>query len=171
MALGAQRTPERCDSERVVSAGTTFGCLVHGVTCKCTTGKKKKGRSIIDTRGRLLEMSRAAQWGWNAVLLPWEKHTLHVPLARVKLCALPLSLTVWDRREKQLNHRAVVTWSVHVRRMNDGVWFVSDGRWELQHREQAGYCLTSPTPDWEQWYWVPTTAKLCWMQWINSMLI
>lgn len=104
-----------------------------------------------NTRGRLLEMSRSAQWGWNAVLLPWEKHTLHVSLARVKLCALPLSQTVWDRREKQLNHRAVVTWSVHVRRMNDSVWFVSDGRWELEHREQAGDCLTSPTPDWEQW--------------------
>lgn len=161
-AFGAQRTPERCDSEHVVSAGTTFGWLIYGVTCKCTTGKKKV-RIIIDTYWKC--PAQHNEGGTRCCC--HERNTLHVLLARVKLCVLPLSQTLWDRCEKQLKPRAVVTWSVHVRRMNDSVWFVSDGRWELQHREQAGYCLTSPTPDWEQWYWVPTTAKLCWMQRIS----
>lgn len=132
LLLGTQRTPERCSTEHVVSGGLHLAdwCRVWPVTAP---QKREPLVTHVNTYWKC-----PTQHNEGGTQCCCHDSTQHPPLTHVTDCQI-----VWDRSEKQLNHNTVVTWSLHERRMNDCVCFVSDGRWELRHCSQRAWRLMS----------------------------
>lgn len=90
-------------------------------------------------------------------------HSIH--RSHVERCP-PLTdcQSMWDRREKQPGHKAVVTPSVHERRMNDRLWFVSDGRREQRHSSyRARMLMCYPSHSWQRTLILMATSPHLWV--------
>lgn len=110
----------------------------------------------------------------NAAAAAVTAHRQHPPLTHVRLPTSWLTVTVCrDGNETRPNHKTVVTSSLRERRVNDRLWFVSDGRWELLRCSQRAPWVMCYQP--HIWHWAlspmfrfETVLDRCWF---NFLLI